>query len=143
MLRAVETLGGVIIIALLAGGLAEATLAFGGHNNTANDTILRPLATTSLKPKSTASPALSPAPVATVAKPSASPSPVPTVSPSVPTATTSSFVHLRVSNSTSSAIITDLNGGTVVELMPISDSQWQQVKFNGQTGYIFKAYLVY
>jgi hypothetical protein len=50
---------------------------------------------------------------------------------------------LRAGMSTSTAILTDLNGGTVVQLLSDSDAQWQQVRYNGQTGYIFKTYLIY
>jgi uncharacterized protein YgiM (DUF1202 family) len=50
---------------------------------------------------------------------------------------------MRAGKSTSFAILLDLNGGSTVELLSDSDAQWQQVRYNGQTGYIFKTYLVY
>ncbi len=140
--RVVATFGGVLVLALLAGGLTEATMALGHRGSLANDTLLRPRGTT-------VKPAATPAPTSTtVVRPSATP--VATASPTLtatpvtgPTATTNSFVHLRAGKSTSTAILTDLDGGTVVQLLSDSDAQWQQVRYNGLTGYIFKTYLQY
>jgi uncharacterized protein YgiM (DUF1202 family) len=50
---------------------------------------------------------------------------------------------MRAGKSTSTAILMDLNGGTAVQLLSDSDAQWQQVQYNGLTGYIFKTYLAY
>jgi hypothetical protein len=86
------------------------------------------------KPK----PATKPAPAA-----AATPTPAPNPAVAANTATTSSFVHLRAAKSTSSAIITDLNGGTVVELREDADATWQGVTYQGKTGYIYRAYLQY
>jgi uncharacterized protein YgiM (DUF1202 family) len=63
--------------------------------------------------------------------------------PAVRTAVTNSFVHLRAGKSIYTAILTDLNAGTRVQVLPDSDAQWQQVRYNGLTGYIFKLYLTY
>ena len=139
MQRVAATFGALAILALLAGGLTEATMALGGRGSLANDILMRPHnsgnATSSVvSPKPTASP--TPTPIATPA-----PTPIPVVAG--PTATTNSFVHMRAGKSTSTAIITDLNGGTVVQLLTDSDSQWQQVHYNGFTGYVFKQYLTY
>jgi hypothetical protein len=146
--RIAAILGGVLILAVVAGGLTEATLAFGRSGGISDDTLLRPL-----RPLHAVSSKTSPKPSATPgAKPSASPSPPPAATPATAPgpaaasgaqATTNSFVHLRASNSTSSNILANLDGGTVVKLMPYSDSLWQEVQYNGQTGYIYRSYLNY
>lgn len=121
-------------------------MALGGRGGLTNDNLLRPLnlgatplssATPSVSPKPTPSP--SPTPAATVA-----PTPVPTVAVA-PTATTNSYpiVHMRASKSLYASVVMDINGGSVVQLLPDSDASWQQVKYNGLTGYIFKQYLTY
>lgn len=139
--RAVATFGGVLILALVAGGLTEATLAFGRHGSLTNDALLRPLYRS---PKPTPSPTSSP-----VASPSvtpvasATPSITPAPTPVIPRATTNSFVHMRAGKSTSTTILIDLNGGTVVDLLPDQDAQWQQIRYQGLSGYIYKTYLSY
>lgn len=125
------------MLAVVAAGLAEATLAFGQVGRISDDAGVRHAVVT-LTPKLTATPVPTPAPTVT---PTVAPTPVPTAV--APHAVTNSFVHLRQSNSTSSAILMDLNGGTIVTLLPYSDSQWQQVQYNGLTGYIFRSYLMY
>jgi len=50
---------------------------------------------------------------------------------------------MRSGASTTTPIVADLNGGSVVTLGSYSDSQWQQVTYNGLNGYIFKSYLAY
>jgi uncharacterized protein YgiM (DUF1202 family) len=132
--RIIATLGGVLVLAIFAGSLTEATLAF-GRSGISDDVLLRP---THVAPSSSKSPTPSPSPSAT---PTPSPTPAPT--PTERTATTNGFVHLRAGNSTTSAIIIDLQQGTTVTLLPYSDVSWQQVQYNGQTGYIFKSYLNY
>lgn len=141
MVRAAATFGGVLVIGLLAAGLTEATLAYGGHGKLTNDALLRPATlgpspTSTPLPTPTSSPSLKSTPATTS---------VPSTTPIVAilTATTNSFVHVRASNTTASPIITDLNAGTVVQILPIADAQWQQVRYNGQPGYIFRAYLTY
>ncbi len=137
--RAVATFGGIFVLVLIASGLTEATLALGHRGSLANDILLRPHQA-KLVPKPTSTPAPS-TPI-----PASSPSPAtptPSSTPVVSTATTNGFVHMRAGKSTSTAILTDLNGGTVVELLSDSDTQWQQVSYNGLTGYIFKTYLTY
>jgi uncharacterized protein YgiM (DUF1202 family) len=128
----VTVVGGVLILALLAAGLTEATVALGPHGRIANDAALRP---------ATPTPTPTPAPTAV---PTPEPTPEPTATP-VParTATTNGFVHMRASNTTASAIIIDLNAGSKVELLAYSDNLWQQVRYSGYTGYIWKAYLAY
>lgn len=135
MSRLFAILGGVLVLALVAGGLTEATLAFGHSGGAGDDASLRPAAT-----QPTAKPTASPKPAATPA-PTAAPTPSPT--PAGRQATTNSFVHLRASNSTSSAILANLDGGTMLELLPYSDSAWQEVQYNGTTGYVYKSYLTY
>lgn len=67
----------------------------------------------------------------------------PAPAPVVRTATTKSFVRFRAARSTSSAVLAELQGGTVVTLEDYVDSKWQQATYNGQTGYIAKVYLQY
>ena len=141
MIRAVATFGGVLVIGLLAAGLTEATLAHGGHGKLTNDALLRPLGPiTSPSPAAGPAHAVAPPPVPTTV-PVVTPAPVSSIGG--PTAITNSFVHLRTSNSASSAILVDLSAGTPVQVLPIFDTQWQQVSYNGQTGYIFRTYLTY
>lgn len=78
------------------------------------------------------------APRPVVAEPAA-----PAPAPVVRTATTKSFVRFRAGRSTSSAVLAELQGGTVVTLGDYADSKWQQATYNGQTGYIAKVYLQY
>jgi uncharacterized protein YgiM (DUF1202 family) len=137
--RVSAIIGGILVLAVLAGVLTEATLAVGHRGGIADDATVRPKASVTPTPSATpkvATPTPTPAvtPVST---------PTPVATPAFKTATTSSFVHMRAGKSTSTAIMYDLNGGTVVRLLPDSDAQWQQVQYNGSTGYVFKAYLVY
>lgn len=132
--RATAIFIGILILALLAGGLTEVALAVGGRGMLANDVLSRP----KTQAKTTPAPSSSVTPAAT---PVTTPTPTPT--PAAATAITNSFVHLRAAASTSSNILTDLNGGTVVQLLPYVDPEWQQVQYNGFTGYIFKSYLNY
>jgi uncharacterized protein YgiM (DUF1202 family) len=135
--RALATLSGVLVLALLAGGLTEAALARGHHGGIVDDAKLRPAASsTAPTPKATPSPT----PTAT-ATPVASPKP--TVTPTGPKAVTNSFVHLRAGKSTNTAILNNLDAGTSVSLLPDSDSTWQQVQYAGSVGYIYRAYLTY
>jgi hypothetical protein len=136
--RATVIFSGILVLALLAGGLTEATLALGHRGALSDDRSLRP--DTSVVRSASPSPSASASPSATPA-PAVASTPVPT--PGLPTATTNSFVHLRAGKSTSTAILIDLNGGTVIQLLPDVDAQWQQVQYNGLTGYIFKTYLTY
>lgn len=69
--------------------------------------------------------------------------PEPTPEPVARTATTKSFVRFRAERSTSSAVLAELQGGTVVTLGDYVDTKWQQAAYNGQTGYIAKVYLQY
>ena len=119
------------MLALLAAGLTEATMAYGPHGRLANDSVLRPV---------TPTPSPSPSPTPT---PTPTPILTPTPTPVIPTATTNGFVHMRASNTTASAIIIDLTAGTTVELLGYRDSLWQQVRYNGYTGYLWRAYLTY
>jgi uncharacterized protein YgiM (DUF1202 family) len=134
--RAFYTLSGIIILAIGATFLTEATLAVGHRNTLIDDAAL-------VKASPTASPTPTPTP-----KPTTSPSatPVATATPAAPaaaTAVTNSFVHLRAGASTGTPIVADLNGGTTVTLGAYRDSQWQQVTYNGVNGYIYRSYLTY
>lgn len=139
MSRVLAILGGVLVLALVAGGLTEATLAFGHSGSIGDDASLRsPAGLRTVKPTA------SPKPSATVAAtPAATSAPTPSPTPAGRQATTNSFVHLRASNSTSSNILANLDGGTVVQLLPYSDSLWQEVQYNGLTGYVYASYLSY
>jgi len=135
--RATAAFCGILLLTCLAAGLTETALAIGHQGGIVDDTMLRPpvrSASPSPHPTATPSPSPSATPIAT---------PLATPAQSAPTATTSSFVHLRASNSTSSSILSNLNGGTVVQLLSGGDSLWQEVEYDGTVGYIFKSYLTY
>jgi uncharacterized protein YgiM (DUF1202 family) len=136
--RVFAIVGGVLVLALMAGVLTEATLAVGHHGRIVDDVLLRPRASGTPTPSATPTATPSATPVATPV-----PTPVPTATPVERTARTSSFVRMRAGKSTSTAILYELNGGTIVTLLPDADAQWQQVRYSGQTGYIFKTYLIY
>jgi len=137
--RVLATLVGVLVLALLAGGMTEATLAIGHRGSINDDTKERPAHVQAAMPlpKPSSKPSSSPTPAVTPATtPAVTPTPGPTV-------TTNAFVHMRADKSTSSPIIANLDGGTVLQELPDSDSQWQQVMYNGTKGYVYKTYLVY
>jgi hypothetical protein len=138
--RWLAIMGGVLILALLAGGLTEVALAFGRMNSTADDVLVRPMDQRSVAPTPTPTPTPTPAPPST---PTPTLTLTPTPTPAGPTAVTNGFVRLRASNTTASAVLAELNGGTRVQLLPVSDSQWQKVQYGNLVGYIFKAYLRY
>lgn len=75
--------------------------------------------------------------------PAPAPAPAPAAAPAAKTATTVSFVHMRTGKSTNTPIITNLDGGVVVELRNDSDKYWQGVVYQGKNGYIYKTYLQY
>lgn len=127
---------GMLVLSLVAFGLAEVTLGLGHRGGLTDDTSVRP----SSQPKATPtpSPAITPTPTETLI-PTATPDPTPAAA----TATTISFVHMRSGASTATTIVLDLNGGTVLTLGAYADSQWQQVYYAGRSGYVFKAYLRY
>lgn len=134
--RVTATLAGVLVLALLAGVFTEATLAVGHRGQTTDDSKARP--TTAVKAVTSRTPSPTPSAAA-----SATPAATPTPTPALQTATTNAFVHMRADKSTTAAILFNLDGGTVVYLLPDSDAQWQQVQYNGTSGYIFKSYLAY
>jgi SH3 domain-containing protein len=139
MSRFAASMVGGLILAILAAGLAEATLAVGQRGSLSNDIGLRPFAkAASPTPRLSATP--KPSPQVT---PSATPTPSPSASPAAPTATTVAFVHLRAAASTSSEILANLNGSTTVTILSGGDTDWQEVEWNGLTGFIFKSYLSY
>src|SRR6266704_1140670 len=115
--RVFATLSGVLILALFAGGMTEAALAVGHTGWLADDVKVRPGMASSPKQSATPKASATPSPTATP-KPASTPV-------AAPGAITNSFVHLRASNSLSSAILVNLDGGTALQLMPYSDSQWQ------------------
>ena len=125
-----------MVLSLASFGLAEATMVLGHRSVVTDDRSVRP--STQTKISASPSPSPSATPTATPA-----PSPTPLATPAAATATTISFVHMRTGASTATPIVVDLNGGSVVTLGAYSDAQWQQVSYNGQSGYVFKAYLRY
>lgn len=140
--RIVATAGGVLVLALLAAGLTEATLAVGDRGRTSDDSTLQATTRPTVSTKPSDTPVASTTPSAS-ATPKATPTPTPAPTPAGPVATTNAFVHMRAAASTSSAILYNLNGGTVVQLLPWSDQLWQEVQYNGTTGYIYRTYLAY
>jgi hypothetical protein len=109
-----------------------------GSDKTTTETTQAPKTDTTPAP-ATDTPAVTPDPA--VAQPAAAP-----VAPPVakaPTATTVSFVHVRVGKSTNTPILFNLDGGVVVELRSDSDPLWQGIRYNGQDAYIYKTYLQY
>ncbi len=126
----------IFTLTLAAAGLTEVTLALGTTHNTADDHKLIPAAIATPTPTPTPTP--SPAPTATPTPVPATPTPAP-----ARTAVTNGFVHMRAGASTNTAIVTDLQAGTVITLGAYNDSQWQQVSYNGYNGYVFKTYLNY
>lgn len=138
--RVLVMLSGVLVLALLAGGLTEASLALGHHGRITNDLQVRP--SQSLQPTATPTPIATPTPVLTPS-PALTATPTPVATPVTKRAVTNSFVHMRAGKSIYTNILVDLNANTPVVLLPDSDAQWQQVQYNGLTGYIFKTYLTY
>ena len=136
--RVTATLSGILVLALLAGGLTEATLALGHHGGIADDAKLRPQSSVTPTPTPSPSSSSTPSPAATLAA-----TPTPVATPVLKTAVTNSFVRIRAGKSTTSAIMYELNGGTVVGLLPGGDSTWQQVSYQGSIGYIYRTYLTY
>ncbi len=135
--RVLATLSAVLILALVAGGLTEATLAYG--HGVGQDTVAN-------KPTQTPTQESSPKPTPKASTPVATPSPTPTPTPSpstAPTATTSSFVHMRSGMSTATSIVLNLNTGSVVTLLSGGDAAWQEVEYGGYQGYVYKSYLIY
>jgi hypothetical protein len=135
--RVVFTAVGILSLTLVAAGLTELTLALGHQGKLVDSPTARP----SVLPSPSATSTPSPTPVLT---PVSTPvvTPVPTPKPGT-TAVTNGYVRLRAGASTSTAILAELNAGTVLILGPYRDSQWQQVTYNGINGYVFRTYLIY
>lgn len=127
-MRAAFTLIGILLLAVIASALTEFTLVYAKHTT--------PEVSVSVSPTPTPTPSPTPTPTVT-------PTSTPIATPSVPTVVTNGFVHMRSGASTSTPIVTDLQAGTTLILGSYSDSQWQQVSYNGINGYVFKAYLTY
>ncbi|QQR53018.1 SH3 domain-containing protein [bacterium] len=159
MNRWVAMASGGIGLALAAAVLAETTFALGteselgrhwrssekqlkiGHWQIGWKNGITLVTEPSVTPSATPAPTLAPTPtialtVTPVKTPSVTPRPV-------KTARTNAFVHVRAGASTSTAVLLDLNGGTVVELLDYQDTSWQQVRYGSVTGYIFRSYLTY
>ncbi|TAK88992.1 SH3 domain-containing protein [Patescibacteria group bacterium] len=67
--------------------------------------------------------------------------PAPAVAPAAKTAITVSYVNVRAGKSTTTAIVTNLEAGTVVQLRDDANSTWQGITYQGKNGYIYKDYL--
>jgi hypothetical protein len=131
---------GILSLALAATGLTEATMALNHQRDLANDQAVRPATTVTPKPTATPAPTVTANPITT---PAPTPVPAATLAPTAGTATTVSFVRLRAGASTNTAVLAELDGGVTMKLGTYRDSQWQQVFYNGQTGYIYLSYLRY
>jgi uncharacterized protein YgiM (DUF1202 family) len=134
MTRILATVFGITVLALLASGLAEASLALNSPQTTSPEPAVK---ATVVSPKvvQKVTPATTPTPAST-------PTPTP-ATPTVPTATVNGFVHMRASATTSSAILLDLNAGNVVQYSSVDAGLWQAVTYHGQAGYVYKSYLNY
>ena len=139
MRRTLLILSGVFVLALLAGGLTEAAMVIGQQRVIVDDTASRVASPT---PSATQTPSVTPEATPTTT-PTATPLVTPAATPVARTATTNGFVRLRAGASTATAIVMELNGGTVVVLGNYQDAQWQEVTVNGVRGFIYKAYLAY
>jgi uncharacterized protein YgiM (DUF1202 family) len=113
------------MLALIATGLTEASLALGKTQ------------TTSPEP---AHKVTTPAVKTTTVKPVAPISAAPTA-PVLPTATVNGFVHMRSSPTTSASIIIDLNAGDVVSYSKVDPGPWQSIIYQGTYGYVYNTYL--
>jgi hypothetical protein len=141
--RIAAILAGGVLITGGAIGLCYEALGHGGIRVAVAEQPSRPSETPSATVK--ASPSASPA--ASVA-PSISPTltPTPNLNPSPVasrSATTSAVVRLRKTPSTSADIITEVPSGVAVVLGAYSDAVWQQVTYEGVSGYISRTYLTY
>jgi len=121
---------GIIFLTAFSVGVTE--LALAGYHQTALAPVVHPAATQTPTPSST---------------PIATPTPTPTATPtpilSYPKAVTNGFVHLRAQPTTTSAILVDLQAGSVVELTASAQGSWQPVFYQGTSGYIYTSYLNY
>lgn len=122
-------LGALVILAIAAGlsfaALAKPSLGW-------KSAVVEQTATPEPTPVETPAPVVVPEPI-----------PEPTPAPVEATATTKSFVRLREGPSTSTDILAELQGGTVVTLLADQNSLWQQVRYGNLVGYIYKSYLTY
>lgn len=101
--------------------------------------------TVTVKPSPTPTPSATPSPTPTPT-PVATPLPTPVATPTPiaqRTAVTNGFVRMRAGKSTSSAIVTELQGGSTVILGNDETSLWQQASYGQFSGYIWKSYLNY
>lgn len=88
-------------------------------------------------------PAQQPASSSTAQPAASTPTTQSTAKPVKKMAATASFVNVRQTKSTTSAIMKTLEAGTMVELSADSDPIWQGVIIGGKVGYIYKEYLRY
>jgi hypothetical protein len=130
--RTLATVFGITVLALLASGLTEASLALGSRQ-TISPEPMQKIAVVSPKVITT----VKPPPAALV------PAPAVPATPAQLSATVNGFVHLRSAATTSSPILVDLNAGNVVQYTAVDSGLWQAVTYQGQSGYVYKSYLNY
>jgi hypothetical protein len=119
-MRAVYLIVGILVLALMATGLTEASLAW-GRRPLGNDQAARPAATPKPSPSVTPSPTATPAPSATVNR----------------------AATMRATASVTGVVLFRLTPNTVVTLRGAAAGSWQFVEYSGHTGYIHKDSLNY
>lgn len=132
-MRGLAIFFGIALLAAFGIGATELSLAV-GQPQPAHRTV------TKTQPAHTPSPTATPSPSAS---PSATPGPSATPVPNLPTAVTNGFVHMRAGTSTGTAIVANLNGGSVVYLTGKAIGLWQPVLYQGLNGYVYTPYLNY
>ena len=134
-MRSLAVFFGVILLSAFGLGATKLSLAIGHPVKApAHKAVNTPVPSRSATPK----PSVSASPAAA---PSAAPSSSP--APNLPTAVTNGFVHMRAGTSTSTAIVANLNAGTVVYLTGKAIGLWQPALYQGLNGYIYTPYLNY
>lgn len=130
------------IIALCAGGVTWLQVAPEVVMNPVRNWLQEPEPAPDSQPTTTVAEQPTKVEAKPVAPAPAAPTPLAEIpAPVVKTGITVSYVNVRSGKSTSTAIVANLEAGTVVELRDGSNSTWQAVTYQGKPGYIFKEYL--
>jgi class 3 adenylate cyclase len=122
---------GILVLSGFGAGATELSLAMGQPADA-------PLEHSAAKPSLSVKPSPSATPIT-----AASPSPTASPTPNLPTAVTNGFVHMRAGTSTGTAIVANLNAGSIVYLTGQAIGIWQPVIYQGLNGYIYTPYLNY
>lgn len=61
--------------------------------------------------------------------------------PQVKTASTTTFVNVRLGKGTTTPVVMKIEPGMIVQLGNESDAKWQSVRYGGKSGFVFKEYL--